>query len=420
MPCVVMNVMAAAGPTGSVGGQMTSRGFGRITALPPRVPTGVPSAGRQAAVAIPAGCGRSGATRRCPGDLRSVIGPSMNARPFICGSLLAALLLAGPVSSVSAAPNQLWDGLVTPATGTTTTTFGFSVHYTSSNGTPALSVEALIASMRIPLSLTQGTLSDGTWTAGSPLPQGTWTVVFRADAASGQDPSLTGPTVVVSGPNPTPMPTAPPTPIPTPIPTASPTPIPTAPPTPAPTPRPSATPGQTPNPTSAPTPPTPPPTPPPTAPATTPRPALPPPPTAIVSASPSASASASPSATTTARSAATLSPAPDLSRLYVATAVPTGEGTLSSAVPPPAIAASPSPILTGLGVSILAVGVGLSAVFARRRGTRRRVAALTAPTPPAALLSALGQRAAKSPGPGAEPRVDWRELVPPLGRDSEE
>ena len=168
--------------------------------------------------------------------------------------LFAGFALRMVVASPVAAANELTNGSVTPALGTTQTSFAFSVDYqTSSPQQAASSVTVIVGPASVGLALTAGTATNGTWTGQSTLPAGTWQVTFVADI-QGSDPTLVGPTVVVVGPVPTPTPS----PVPTPTPTATPPPppTPTAVPTPSP-PGPTAAPNPTfgpPLPSAAPTP----------------------------------------------------------------------------------------------------------------------------------------------------------------------
>ena len=153
-----------------------------------------------------------------------------------------------------AANNDLQNGSVTPSAGTTATQFTFQVDYI---GSAAISVSARLSGASsgittVPLALVSGSSTDGTYRTTTALAADTYTVSFRADASSQNDPVENLGTLVVSPvptptPRPTPVPTAAPTPPPTPRPTARPTPRPTA----APTPGPGATPqppGATPQP----------------------------------------------------------------------------------------------------------------------------------------------------------------------------
>ena len=144
------------------------------------------------------------------------------ARAALLGALAAAF--SPPFAPVAmAAPNQLSSPLVTPTSGDTNTTFSFSVHYA---GAAATSVTALVGSKTIPLSLTSGSATDGTYTGSSKLASGTWNVTFIAVAAKRNSPTLSGPTVTVAPTAPPPAPT--PVPVPTVVPTAIPTPVPAA------------------------------------------------------------------------------------------------------------------------------------------------------------------------------------------------
>jgi len=118
---------------------------------------------------------------------------------------------------------------VLPTSGRTTTTFVFSVQYVSANN-PATSVVALVGTRTVPLSLFSGTALNGTYRGSSLLPAGSWLVTFLATAPK-NDPTFTGPTVVVLAVTPAPTPTRRPTPVPTAAPpTASPTPAASVPP----------------------------------------------------------------------------------------------------------------------------------------------------------------------------------------------
>jgi hypothetical protein len=145
--------------------------------------------------------------------------------------LLAVLVMA--TSTAGAGPTRLRQGTVTPAAGTTTTSFAFSVDFVGSPTDQATSVIVSAAGGSVPLSLTSGTPDNGTWTGSSTLPAGSWTVTYQATRSGGADLALAVPTQVVV--------TAP-TPPPTPQPTLAPTPMPTPRPAPTATPRPGTTP----------------------------------------------------------------------------------------------------------------------------------------------------------------------------------
>lgn len=153
----------------------------------------------------------------------------MSARHRSALLLAVCGLLLSPGMTAAAAPNQLSNGGVTPGTGTTQTTFTFSVVYSSERDFAATGVVALVAGSSVTLSLVSGTSTAGTHQGSASLPAGTWPVTFQAQATQGPDATLAGPTVVVSAPA-TPQP-VPVTPAPTPKPVIAP---------PLPTPRPAA------------------------------------------------------------------------------------------------------------------------------------------------------------------------------------
>lgn len=139
-------------------------------------------------------------------------GPSLSVGlrvAMVLGALALAVSLVAPGLVLAAKPT-LSNGTVSPATGTTTTTFVFSVTYTGSK--PASSVVALVANRTIPLSLVSA--ATGQFRGSSLLPAGSWLVVFQA-TVPGADAQENGPTVLVTpaSPTPTPQPTAPPTPV---------------------------------------------------------------------------------------------------------------------------------------------------------------------------------------------------------------
>lgn len=164
--------------------------------------------------------------------------PGRAGRSALVAALIAGCLcLVVAPSPVQAAGPELVGGTISPAQGTTATSFVFVVDYASSPARDALSVRAEIedTDIALDLALIDGDAASGTWRAVSTLPPGTWTVTFRADAAFGADPSLRM-SDAVDVTQATPQPTV--TPAPTLRPTSRPTPRPTAVPTPPPTPRP--------------------------------------------------------------------------------------------------------------------------------------------------------------------------------------
>ena len=159
---------------------------------------------------------------------------------------LFALIVVGAPTPARAA-SVLSDGSVTPTSGTTATTFTFSVRYTSSDSPtrPAQSVTAQAGDVTVALVKVSGSAHDGTWQGTATLPAGTRQVTFHATTSSDPQPEpLAGPTVTVREPPPTPRPT------PTPPPTVPPTAHPPAPPPPT---NPPAQPVPAPQPTPAPT-----------------------------------------------------------------------------------------------------------------------------------------------------------------------
>jgi hypothetical protein len=146
-------------------------------------------------------------------------------RPAVAALFLGSLLLASATGHAAAAPpNSLSNGSVSPSSGWTTTTFVFSVTYTSTTGSTATAV-ALAGNKTVPLALVVGTSANGTFRGSASLPAGTWPVTFQATATKGNSPTLVGPTVVVLTPTPAPKPTPRSTPVATPRPTPSPTPV---------------------------------------------------------------------------------------------------------------------------------------------------------------------------------------------------
>jgi hypothetical protein len=117
---------------------------------------------------------------------------------IVLAATVAALL--GAPSAVVGATTGLTAGSVAPPSGTTATTFTFSVRYDGGGRFEASAVTATVAGSSISLKLSSGTTLLGTWQAASKLPAGSWTVTFEATAARGPQPSpLSGPLVRVTG-----------------------------------------------------------------------------------------------------------------------------------------------------------------------------------------------------------------------------
>ena len=165
-------------------------------------------------------------------DLTGREAPVVRPRATVALRLLAAALLVLSLASAPAptrAVSELTDGSVTPASGTTATTFTFSVHYTSTDSPtrPAQAVWAQVGGVTVTLAKVSGSAHDGTWEGTAALPAGTRQVTFHASTSADPQPEpLAGPMITVTEPPPTP------TPSPTPRPTAAPTPRPPSPPPP--------------------------------------------------------------------------------------------------------------------------------------------------------------------------------------------
>lgn len=117
----------------------------------------------------------------------------MNRRLLLVLALGAALV--GAPSPVSAASNALRSPQVSPTSGTTDTTFTFSVRY--EGRFPAGTITAIAGPATISLTLAAGTPTDGTWRGSGRLPAGTWPVAFAAVADQGNPASAEGPIVTV-------------------------------------------------------------------------------------------------------------------------------------------------------------------------------------------------------------------------------
>jgi hypothetical protein len=166
-----------------------------------------------------------------------------------------ALLLVAFAAPISAAQGDttLTNAVVSPRTGTASTTIVISVVYQNQKGSQAERVTATIGEVAQVMTRQSG----GDWRAGvtfrwsGTLPVGTYAVTLAARARDHSQASLAAGSVTIST-VPTPTPTPKSTATPTPKPTPKPTPRPTA--TPAPTPRPTARPTASPVATVKPTP----------------------------------------------------------------------------------------------------------------------------------------------------------------------
>jgi hypothetical protein len=127
-----------------------------------------------------------------------------------CAVLAATATMACQLGIVAAAgPNQLSNAWVSPTSGTTATVFTFSVDYRSDKDFAASGVVAAVAGRSVTLTLASGGTASGTFRGTATLPAGRWAVSFQAQASQGPNPTLGGPTVVVTAPAPTPPPATP-------------------------------------------------------------------------------------------------------------------------------------------------------------------------------------------------------------------
>lgn len=173
--------------------------------------------------------------------------PASAALPAAC--LAALLLTLAPILRVdrSFAAGTLANGSVSPGTGSTATSFLFTIDYVSTNNDDPARVWVDVGGTdEVDLLLVSGTAVDGTYQGSAFVTAGIHALTFLADVNGPLHAMLAGPTLTVTA-GPTPPPTPPPAPGPTPPPTPVATPVPTAPPTPLP-------PGVTPRPTARPTP----------------------------------------------------------------------------------------------------------------------------------------------------------------------
>jgi hypothetical protein len=108
----------------------------------------------------------------------------------IAMAVVASLWLARPPLAL-AAGNTLDTPVVNPRSGTVQTSFSFSVHYLAGNqGIAPSSVVANVGATVVPLSLSSGIATDGTYSGASLLPVGTHNVTFAATAAQQGNPTL--------------------------------------------------------------------------------------------------------------------------------------------------------------------------------------------------------------------------------------
>ena len=122
--------------------------------------------------------------------------------------LVIMAALAGAPSSVSAAaPNELTDATVLPASGDTSTLFFVTVHYASPAGNPATAVTVQVGGRQANLALISGTSTDGVWSGTISAAPGNWDVMVMAAVGKGPQPSLSAGSISVTGePQPPPSP----------------------------------------------------------------------------------------------------------------------------------------------------------------------------------------------------------------------
>ena len=115
--------------------------------------------------------------------------------------LLAVMAaLAGAPSSVSAAaPNELSEATVIPASGDTSTLFFVTVHYSSPAGNPTTGVTVDVGDHQANLALISGTATDGIWSGTFTAAAGTWDVTVQAAVAKGPQPSVSAGSITVAG-----------------------------------------------------------------------------------------------------------------------------------------------------------------------------------------------------------------------------
>ncbi|MEA2611910.1 MAG: hypothetical protein QOG32_1636 [Chloroflexota bacterium] len=246
------------------------------------------------------------------------------------GLLLVAF--AGPIAAAQG-NTSLSNAVVSPRTGTPTTTIAISVVYRSQNQSRAQAVSAQIGDLTVLMAGGDGNVAAGiTYRWSGTLPVGTYAIVLAARAQDHGHATLDAGTVTISPvPTPTPRPTPIPTPVPTPVPTPRPTPVPTPRPTPIPTPRATPVPIVTPRPT--------------TTPASTPRPT--PPPTRMPTTTP-VLATPGPTATPATTPAATPTTGP---------ISPSAEPTVAVTPAPPS-PSGPSPAATSPITAVAGTGMG--------------------------------------------------------------
>ena len=167
---------------------------------------------------------------------RRTVAPGGRSRLWLAGGIALAGWLVASVVGIDLAPAlartcgtvTIESGTASPSSGTTATTFAFSVAFIDSTGAAPTSVKLRIAETWTTLAPNGSDYAAGVQFKGSrKLPVGTWSYFFRATYGNGLTCDHVRPTpqTVTVGPVPTPKPAA--TPKPTPRPTPRPTPKPT-------------------------------------------------------------------------------------------------------------------------------------------------------------------------------------------------
>jgi len=142
--------------------------------------------------------------------------------PRVAIALIAAVALLFAAAPQPAFAGTLSNGTVSPSSGTSLTPRTFTVRYAAEDGPlpdPATAVSVTVAGLSLPMVLTAGSPTNGTWTTASVLLPccGNYEPWFHAESPLGTV-SVPGQICIVIPPaNPTPMP-PPPAPQPTPTP----------------------------------------------------------------------------------------------------------------------------------------------------------------------------------------------------------
>jgi hypothetical protein len=119
----------------------------------------------------------------------------MRMRILVVLATFAALL--GAPSIASGAGSSLGSPSVSPTNGSVTTLFTMRVTYDGEF--PAIAVTVAVAGLHLPLVLISGSAEQGTWSASSILPAGTWTPTFSAVPLQGNSDTVSGAIISVVG-----------------------------------------------------------------------------------------------------------------------------------------------------------------------------------------------------------------------------